>query len=429
MLHRSSKAWDSLFPLVLAFKSRFGLPPTPEPVEPLALVAPKFQNADNRQDMLDIAVCNHSTDDAASAAAQERGQFLARQDRWEELSAEIKHADKSRLKTPGGMPVAELLAFGARSDAVNAVEHALQTDDTDLPMTEGIQMLDEVLQDFRDDPYITLVVALAHLDIAWAWRGTGPEGLIQKQNREVFTAHFERARCLVQPFCFIEMSSPILAAAECALLTGEKQSAQQIADMYEDLIDLDPCNQRHMRALGNHMLPRWFGSYDQLELEARRTAARLQDIWGAGGYTWVYFDAIAIDERACANVDVPFLLDGLRDIAEARPGQDMINLLSAFCTVALPAGKGLSAKADMKRDEIAEASFWLVRDYLTELHPLIWAHAADGFDNNARITSASRFAARGRADALRVLADLFQDEIAKGMRVTFTPEGPQLQQV
>jgi hypothetical protein len=28
---------------------------------------------------------------------------------------------------------------------------------------------------------------------------------------------------------------------------------------------------------------------------------------------------------------------------------------------------------------------------------MIWAHAADGFDNNSRVTSLSRFAARGRA--------------------------------
>ena len=70
-----------------------------------------------------------------------------------------------------------------------------------------------------------------------------------------------------------------------------------MSDEYERLITLDPHNQRHMRAMGSHLLPRWFGSYEELELQALRTAARTQDIWGAGGYTWVQFDAIALDDR------------------------------------------------------------------------------------------------------------------------------------
>ncbi|MGR3615392.1 MAG: hypothetical protein ACU0BB_05080 [Paracoccaceae bacterium] len=427
MLHRSRKAWDSLFPLILGFKSRLGLGPKLDYVPPLALVAPMREPRPAFEHFLDIPVKEQTNDDQACQSAQTRGQFLARQDRWEDLSREMRDADAARLTTPGGMPVSELLAFGARSDAVNAVEHALQAGDSDLPMTDGIQMLEEVRQEYLNDPFITLVVALAHLDIAWAWRGTSCEKLIPHENREVFLAHFDRARALTDPFCFIELNSPILASASCALLTGEGKTGQQIADIYEDLIDLDPHNHRHMRALGNHMLPRWFGSYEQLELESRRTASRQHDIWGAGGYTWVYFDAIAVDDTACANVDVPFFLDGLHDIIDARPGQEMVNLLAAYCAVAVKAGSGLNEEADLKRSEISEASSWLIRDHLTELHPLIWAHAADGFDNNASITSASRFAARGRADALRIIADLFHEELSNGMRIIFTPDGPRMQ--
>ena len=105
----------------------------------------------------------------------------------------------------------------------------------------------------------------------------------------------------------------------------------------------------------------------------------------------------------------------------------MVNLLAAYCAVAVKAGSGLNEEADLKRSEISEASSWLIRDHLTELHPLIWAHAADGFDNNASITSASRFAARGRADALRIIADLFHEELSNGMRIIFTPDGPRMQ--
>ena len=65
-----------------------------------------------------------------------------------------------------------------------------------------------------------------------------------------------------------------------------------------------------------------------------------------------------------------------------------------------------------------------MRKHLTELHPMIWAHAAQGFANNLHVSSASRFAAAGQDDALRLIAGLFKREISEGKRIVFTDEGP-----
>lgn len=383
------------------------------------------------EDVLSIAVREHSTDDVACRAAQNHGQFLARQDRWEELAEALATADGSRQATPAGMPVAELLAYGARADVINAVEHALAENRpaNDPPLLDGIMALEAIRAQHKDSPHITALIALAHIDIGWAWRGTGWDTTLPKVNRRRCSAHFERAGALLDGLGAAAGTSPMAASARCALQACRRSSSEGVADLYQQLIDLDPGNHRHMRALGNHMLPRWAGSYAALELEARRTAARTQDLWGAAGYTWVYFDAIANDENACARVDAEFFLDGLRDIVRLCPGQEMINMLAAYCAVALRNGTGLSEEADLTRVKIAASADWLIREHLHELHPLIWAHAADGFDNNVRVTSPSRFAARGRADALQFIADLFRDDILGGHHVTFTPEGPQLKPV
>jgi hypothetical protein len=55
---------------------------------------------------------------------------------------------------------------------------------------------------------------------------------------------------------------------------------------------------------------------------------------------------------------------------------------------------------------------------------MVWAHAARGFDNNLRVYSAEKFAASGRADAVRIITGLFEREIAAGKRIVFTDEGP-----
>lgn len=376
------------------------------------------------EQLVHIPICSTTPDDEECARLRMLGQFLARQDRWSDLAAKIRMAEQGRSKTPGGMPVTDLLVFGARHDVVAAATHAIEDGvPSGAPaLLSGIGGLEAVLSEHNTDAAIALIVASAHIDIGWAWRGSEAERDVAKHRRAAFAAHFDRASTILDKFNGVELNSPALAAARCALLPGLRDPHVRIADDYEDLIDLDPHNERHMRAMGNHLLPRWFGSYEQLELEARRTASRTQDIWGDAGYSWVMFDALANDAGACDIVDVSFFIDGLRDILRRRPGQVSANLLAAYCALSimrhgpeLPAAQEISACAD-----------WIIRDYMTELHPLIWAHAAEGFDNAVPVTSLSRFAAHGQARALGVLRDLFEDEIAQGLQIVFTPDGLQI---
>jgi hypothetical protein len=355
-----------------------------------------------------------------------RAQWLVRQERWTELSAMIAEADAARTLTPGAMSVAELMAYGARADVVLAVEHALLDGkpDRDAPLLDGIEALEHVLAEHPDDPIIAAVVAQAHMDIGWAWRGNGWDTEVPARNRAAFDAHFDRAGDILAPFRTATDTSALLAAACCALLGGRENPKGHVASRYEALIDLNPANPRPMRAMGMHLLPRFFGSYEELELEARRTAARTQGTWGAGAYTWVMFDAVACDDQACANLDLVFFVEGLRDILRQRPDPYTVNLLAAYCANSVGQAYSGNDRADQNRAQIAECARWIIRSHLTELHPMLWAHAARGFDNNLRIRSANRFAASGREDAIRIITGLFQSEILAGNRIVFTEAGP-----
>lgn len=377
---------------------------------------------------LSIPICDNSFEHDNQHEAQKYGQFLARQDRWDDLSHEIQQADQNRETTAAGLPIADLLSYGARADVVRAVEHALLDGkgSKDRILLDGINGLEQVRRDNPGDAYIALVLAQAHIDIGWVWRGRGPEKTVSAHNLGKFAAHFDRASKILAPYEKAELNSPALAAAQCALLAGQNDPHLRIGDSYERLIDLHPENHRHMRVMGHHLLPRWFGTYQQLEIEARRTAARTQKVWGSGAYAWVYFDALVLDDHACTVVDVDFFIDGLHDIVLARPEQETINLLASYCAVAMRPVLGENAAAEQARQRISDCAKWLIRDHLTEVHPMVWAHAAEGFDNNAHITSVARFAARGRADALQAIADQFRDEMRRGLQVTFTDNGPEV---
>ncbi|WP_171120715.1 MULTISPECIES: hypothetical protein [unclassified Ruegeria] len=388
-------------------------------------LSPEVAAAMPDQGQLNIPVAELQAEDLVGRKTIEAGRHLARQGRWSELSRQMRAADEARESAPDGMPIADLLAFGARADVVLAVEHALSDWKalSDYDVLCGISELEDEMREHEGDPMIALVVALAHIDLAWAWRGTSVDAKLPPLHQSRCAAHFDRAAAILPKCREAAPESPLVAAADCALLAGQRKSNIRVADKYERLITLDPHNQRHMRAMGTHLLPRWFGSYEELEVQALRNAARTHEIWGAGGYTWAQFDAIALDPEACARLDVEYFLEGLRDILRQRPDQETVNMLAAYCAITIQNGLGLNEKADEVRAQIHEAANWLIRDHMTELHPLIWAHAANGFNNSVRINSPERFAARGHRDALRAIGDLFREELRSGMDVTFTPSG------
>lgn len=404
--------------------------PEPEPVLPLRTTILRRRPraaAGTPAAMLSISCPDPTAEEKIRDHYLNIGQRMVRQEDWDALSELIYQSDEKRELTPGFMPVAELLAYGARADVIMAAEHALLDGKPakGAPLLAGIEALEHVLAERPRDHIVGAIVAQAHMDIGWAWRGTGWDAEIPERNRAAFAAHFDRARDIVAAYPGKDYDSPLLAATSCALLANASQNEHRIANHYEALIDLNPANPRSMRALGNHMLPRWFGTYSGLELEARRTASRTEKIWGAGGYTWVQFDAIACDDQACANLDVGFFIEGLHDILKRRPNAYTANLLAAYCANSVGQAFSGNDHADQNRIQIAECAHDIVRDHLTELHPMIWAHAAQGFDNNLRVRSPARFAASGREDAMRIITSLFSREIAQGHRIVFTDTGPQ----
>lgn len=396
----------------------------PEEVEPVPMLTrrPRPEGTE----LLRIRCPDPTAEDALRDRHTGQAQFLARQERWADLSEMIADADRARETTPGGMPLAELFAYGARADVVAAAEHALLggLPPKDAPIMAGIEALEEVLSEAPEDPMVAAVVAQAHMDMGWAWRGTAPATEVESYNREVFAAHFDRAADILSDFAPEESDSALLVATHCALLGGRGPGESPVEARYNRLIDLMPGNPRPYRALGVHLLPRFHGSYEALELAARRTALRSDAQWGAGGYTWVQFDAVACDEQALANLDIDFFIEGLHDILDRRPDPHTVNLLAAFCANAVARAAPDIPRAEENRARIADCATWIIRSHLTELHPMVWAHAARGFDNNLRVYSAEKFAASGRADAVRIITGLFEREIAAGKRIVFTDEGP-----
>src|SRR6056297_4125446 len=150
-----------------------------------------------------------SDEEMARAAHQDRGQKLARQEMWEELSEQIQYADDCRLSTPGGEIASMLLAFGARSDVVAAAEDAIA--DGAVPDPSGIEALEEVQAEYFGDHCCALVVAMTHIDIGWAWRTAGSANIQKNEEcQRHWLHHFNRARDILAPHDGIDLDAPSL---------------------------------------------------------------------------------------------------------------------------------------------------------------------------------------------------------------------------
>ncbi|MEC3861915.1 hypothetical protein VK792_11530 [Mesobacterium sp. TK19101] len=365
-----------------------------------------------------IPMCDRTEDVRAHNRYFEQGQFLSRQEAWAELGELIRSFDQRRVTTPGGTPVAAVLAAGARADAVEAAAAAVRRFD-ETGARDTLLALEDILEDNSEDHGVALVVALAHIDIGWAWRGESWGLELPTLNKGGFHSHFNAAARIIDRFDPFELDAPTLAAARCALLAAERRPDQRVADDYEDLIDLDPASPGHMRAMGVHLLPRWFGSYEQLELQARRTAARTIDLWGAGGYTWVYLDALAMDDGAFERLDPEFFIEGMCDILALQPEQHTVNLFAAFT------GQTLSGWSEpgSNRARVAECFDWIARDFLREVHPVVWMQDVTPVLHPAPLPTTRDTQRKGRVRALSALAEHFAPQIRAGNRVIFDADG------
>lgn len=381
------------------------------------------------QRALDVPVTDTSAEQSHREYITSRGQFLARQDMWTELGTELRHHDRARARTAADMPLADLLSFGARSDVVVPLRTQIQAgriDPTDVENLPALAHLEHALEESPGDYGVALVVLHALLDVAWAFHGT-PTGPQPDHTRiRAFHACLTSAADILDQFNPFAENSPALAAARCALLSGQSNPQSRVVDDYEDLIELDPQNPSHLRDFGRHLLPRWFGSYPQLAEQAHRMATLTHDIWGAGGYTWTYLDALRLDHHVLGTLDPDMFTHGIQDILHRRPDQHTANIFAAFCSVTLCAARMKASPHQSQLTALRGAFDWVLTHHLREIHPLVWALAERDSMNEYDLTYSETLAEKGRNSAFRHIARHFETDIRKGACVVFGEKGPQI---
>lgn len=372
-----------------------------------------------------LPVRSESQDDQHRQTYIGKGQFLIRQEQWDVLGKLIRETDRNREMLADGTALAELLSQGARSDFVAAAEASNAAGEQ--PCGSIVASLEEALDDHPRCWGVAVVVAQAHMDLGLISLGPRRPTSRPSTDETQFRYHFRRAAEILDPFCAIEEDSAILAKARCDLLLGDPAAKSRVCDDYEDLIDLSPTNPTYLRQFGLHLLPRWFGSYEMLDDMAHRTAEQVEDIWGEGGYTWVWFDALRAVPELASRLDIDRYIEGMRDIVEGHGTQVVVNQITAHVAIAnccASAPDDLSADGRRNRKKIFDNLHWLLTEHMRELHPRPWAETQQS--PFAALPAPGVLSEEGESVARCIISRHFNRELAAGHIVAFTPDGIEL---
>lgn len=371
---------------------------------------------------ISVTVPEQSDDYAEKRSLHQAAHLLVRQEHWETLNQLLCGHDQDRTTTKSGTVTASVLASGARKDIIDTIASGLlPSNETGLARaSEGVDMLDQVLIDQSSNYGVALVVAHAHMDLGFAWRGQGWADEVPAADWKKFARHIRRATSILEKFDPIEFDSPALAAARCRALSGHPDPERHVIHFFEDLIDLAPNYAKSYRQFGRALLPRWYGSYELLEERAGKLAAETSDQWGHGAYSLTFMDAMREDKEAIGFVDVALFLQGLSDFLEANPDQGSANKIVAYLSVALaPTGPLVagSKRALHNRRAIMAAAPEFARKHLREIQPDVWSAAKGRHDYSATPAIAWQQKQIGLEEAFGTLSKAYEREILLGKHV------------
>ncbi|WP_226622462.1 hypothetical protein [Alloyangia pacifica] len=366
------------------------------------------------------------------------GLRLARQEQWSALVDALSDADRARAMTPAGTSASRLLCDGAVQDTLCRASAPVAQGDAEA--ARGIAAgFCRALGPTTEAPMRALIAASAHLGLARLWRAAPAASLPVPRRRAAVQHHLETAHLLLRPHAPDSLGSAALQAAHCAVIEVLPRPEARLARDYDALIALEPACPAHLRAYGNELSPHRFGTWPELERQARRIAMMTAEVWGGGGYCWLWLDVLAAQPEGLAHLDTELFVAGLHDLLQigrgADPGtqaeasqahQHRANLLAAWCSRLRHETAPASALQSRARARIAACLDWIVSDHLRELHPALWAPGrvpGGALDPRLPASEADALTAQGTAAAQAALRDLFAHHVSRGRSVVFTDQG------
>lgn len=318
-------------------------------------------------DVTALPVVSEDPDYAECVAVSRLVADLMIADEWTEIADRIAKWEADLTSTPGGTRYHEIAVKTCLSGLQALIDESPRNTVADLDdaQVEVGHFMDTHRQS-PDNHVLAMLAASAHMSLGEACVGDDwPEDQRRAAWRKM-AQHFIAAGEVLEPFDAVAHMSPLLAEAHYRHALGAPGGEEQLQDLFNDWIDLDPSNSKiystHVTALV--ALDRITG--DDVLLEAERAMQRTEDTLGFGGYALFFMPLLTEYDSARDLLDHELCAAALMDLASNSATQSEINHAAA----------ALLTEMESSSDSISAAYkdtlILMIRQHLTEIHPRVW---------------------------------------------------------
>ncbi|MBD3677360.1 MAG: hypothetical protein HUJ27_03050 [Rhodobacteraceae bacterium] len=329
--------------------------------------------------------------------------FMA-EDRWEELAEMYRDAEQSLEKTPQGSRHYQIVLNVALHEVRGAIAGQTGAHPADmLERLEGVHLA------HPENYALALFAARGHLDLGWAYRGSGCADDVSEAAWKRMMEHYERATEILDGFDAEELRSPGIAAA-IHVIARQAPDNTMLKRVYEVWHALDPANVDIYQQHAFHLLPRWGGTYEEVELAARRAAATTNDMMGMGAYALFYGEALSEEPGLMEVADPALFREAVNDYLASKPDHVVVNTQLKRATEMMT-----SAYMDAELEALAQPWRMMARDLCRDIiQKHLHAVVHEIWNGDA-------------SDALYAVAAVFREEIEAGNTLEFSDEGMVIQ--
>ncbi|WP_299048521.1 hypothetical protein [uncultured Tateyamaria sp.] len=270
---------------------------------------------------------------------------------------------------------------------------------------DAIEALEMEFARDHTDPRLAAVLARAHDELAWARRGGDLADAVSRDGWRGFEEQLNRANQIVSDFDAAKEGSYLLASVTHTIALSSEWEDAARDRAFQTCLDLNPKCWGSMAERAFHLLPRWGGDYEQLEVAARQAMSDTHQ-FGAAVYAAFYLGVINCDEGALFSCDAELFAEGLSDMAAAENGdQVLVNRLIETVIEIVTPQVGVFGRDDInaRRADFARAADKLFRDHFC-------CHVTDVW------TSAPQ-------EAFNIAASMYAPELEAGQQITLSLSG------
>jgi hypothetical protein len=209
-------------------------------------------------------------------------------------------------------------------------------------------------------PFLSAAFAQLAANTAHAWRGSGWAKDVTPEGWEKFHMFTELARDVMKQSDPGRGKCPYWHRINHGTALTQDISSRERKHRYVAAFEHDVCDPEPHRSMAYQLLPRWHGSYEAFEAQARRAADLTSHERGMEMYARCYDYISGMEDLNNTLVDIPDMMAGYIEWAERWPTQSNFNKLARFA---------------YDVDDIRVLK-WVIERHMREIHLVAWEDEA-----------------------------------------------------